>query len=174
MTGRKGNKVTVTVLEDGEPIETYYLHRETGNNNGERITFRLKVKVGSSYSLKFNYYGGKGSNPVIVYFGLEDENKPLTLNFNSKKESERTKTVNIDNYLDDTLAGNRLYHFDASLSYDPDGSIESYDWEFGDGKIGSGKVTSHEYAQSGVYMVVLTVTDNQGLQGTKERFLSVS
>ncbi|CAN5331081.1 PKD domain-containing protein [soil metagenome] len=52
---------------------------------------------------------------------------------------------------------------DASGSSDPDGSVVSYQWNFGDGS-GSGiAVTQHAYAAPGTYQVTLTVTDNLGL-----------
>jgi PKD repeat protein len=54
-------------------------------------------------------------------------------------------------------------HFDASSSYDPDGRIVSYDWSFGDGSGGSGVKTSHTFAKSGVFLVTLRVTDDDGL-----------
>jgi len=50
--------------------------------------------------------------------------------------------------------------FDASASYDPDGNITSYDWDFGDGNTGLGITTTHTYQESGVFTVKLTVTDN--------------
>jgi PKD repeat protein len=52
--------------------------------------------------------------------------------------------------------------FDASASYDPDGSIAAYQWDFGDGDTGAGKVTSHEYTSYGTYNVILTVYDDTG------------
>ena len=52
--------------------------------------------------------------------------------------------------------------FDASGSYDPDGTIASYEWEFGDGGVGSGAATSHTYTAAGVHSVRLTVRDNNG------------
>lgn len=52
--------------------------------------------------------------------------------------------------------------FDASDSYDSDGGIEEYSWNFGDGGSGSGKMISHTYKSSGNYTVVLTITDTQG------------
>jgi PKD repeat protein len=52
--------------------------------------------------------------------------------------------------------------FDASASYDPDGSIDKYIWIFGDGATGSGPAVTHTYTQWGVYSVQLSVTDNLG------------
>ncbi len=53
--------------------------------------------------------------------------------------------------------------FNGSASYDPDGTIISYTWDFGDGTVGYGASTSHIYSASGTYIVILTVTDNDGL-----------
>lgn len=53
---------------------------------------------------------------------------------------------------------------DASGSSDPDGSIVSYAWDFGDGAIDSGVQSNHSYEFGGEYSVTLIVTDNQGAQ----------
>jgi PKD repeat protein len=55
--------------------------------------------------------------------------------------------------------------FDGSGSYDPDGSITAYAWDFGDGTSASGPEVQHAYAQAGTYTVQLTVTDDGGLTG---------
>jgi len=52
--------------------------------------------------------------------------------------------------------------FDASSSYDPDGQIVEYLWDFGDGTKGTGAVTSHIYTSSGEFTIVLTVVDDRG------------
>ncbi len=52
--------------------------------------------------------------------------------------------------------------FDASASTDPDGTIASYSWNFGDGGVATGVTTSHVYTSQGTYHVVLTETDNLG------------
>lgn len=51
---------------------------------------------------------------------------------------------------------------DGSASADPDGSIASYSWAFGDGGTATGATASHLYAAGGTYTVTLTVTDNTG------------
>jgi chitodextrinase len=50
--------------------------------------------------------------------------------------------------------------FDAGSSTDPDGTIVSYTWAFGDGFNGNGVVVSHAFVHSGRFSVVLTVVDN--------------
>ncbi|MBW2054581.1 MAG: PKD domain-containing protein [Deltaproteobacteria bacterium] len=52
--------------------------------------------------------------------------------------------------------------FDGSGSYDPDGEIVSYDWDFGDGTTDMGERVSYTFMDTGVYTVILTVADNQG------------
>jgi hypothetical protein len=56
--------------------------------------------------------------------------------------------------------------FSASGSLDPNGTIVSYSWSFGDGATGDGAAPSHIYLQDGVYDVTLTATDNDGLVTT--------
>ncbi|MCU1615891.1 MAG: Conserved secreted protein of unknown function, putative domain [Frankiales bacterium] len=63
---------------------------------------------------------------------------------------------------------------DASSSTDPDGSIASYAWTFGDGASGTGKTASHTYAAAGTYQVGLTVTDNSGGTGTATKSVTVA
>jgi PKD repeat protein len=52
--------------------------------------------------------------------------------------------------------------FDGSASFDPDGTIVSWEWTFGDGATGSGSTVTHTYAAPGSYWVTLTVTDDLG------------
>lgn len=51
---------------------------------------------------------------------------------------------------------------DASASHDPDGTISSYQWDFGDGLGAIGATSSHTYANAGSYVIHLTVTDDRG------------
>ncbi|MCA9753993.1 MAG: PKD domain-containing protein, partial [Gemmatimonadetes bacterium] len=50
----------------------------------------------------------------------------------------------------------------AQGSFDPDGTIVSWDWTFGDGDTGTGPEPTHAWTTSGTYDVVLTVVDNAG------------
>lgn len=52
--------------------------------------------------------------------------------------------------------------FDGGASSDPDGTIEHYQWQFGDGQTAAGEFVSHTYAAQGTYMVSLTVIDDEG------------
>ncbi len=64
--------------------------------------------------------------------------------------------------------------FDARTSYDPDGQIAAYRWEFSDGQDAAAAFTRRRFANPGVYTAHLTVVDDSGVQnGSAEDELSV-
>jgi PKD repeat protein len=66
-------------------------------------------------------------------------------------------------------------NFSSAGSSDPDGSIVSYSWSFGDSTAAStSPAPSHVYQNSGSYTAVLTVTDNGGAAGTAQVSVVVS
>jgi PKD repeat protein len=58
-------------------------------------------------------------------------------------------------------------------SSDPDGEIVAWSWEFGDGTSSSEQNPRHRYADNGVYLVKLTVWDNEGARESREREITV-
>ncbi len=64
--------------------------------------------------------------------------------------------------------------FNGSASSDPDGSVISWAWAFGDGGSASGATASHTYTAAGSYTAQLTVTDNQGATGSTSVPISVT
>jgi PKD repeat protein len=62
----------------------------------------------------------------------------------------------------------------AGSGSDPDGTIASYNWTFGDGGVGTGASPSHTYAADGVYNVVLTVTDSSGQTASASEAVSIA
>ncbi len=64
--------------------------------------------------------------------------------------------------------------FDASTSSDPDGTIATYSWVFGDGTSASGRQTTHTFSGPGLFQVELTVTDDREGTDTARDSLFVS
>lgn len=56
--------------------------------------------------------------------------------------------------------------FDGSASFDPDGRLASFHWDFGDGQSASEKIVTHIYKVQGDFVATLTVTDNKGAKGS--------
>ncbi len=76
---------------------------------------------------------------------------------------------------------NQMITFNASTSYDPDGIITKYHWDFGDGNtktyiqgINLTDTTTHQYSTSGSYLVNLTVTDDDGLSNSTTKEVHVA
>ena len=63
---------------------------------------------------------------------------------------------------DQTATVGQTVNFDGSGSSDPDGIIDSYDWDFGDGSTGTGVNVTRAYSSAGTYTVTLAVEDNGG------------
>jgi WD40 repeat protein len=65
------------------------------------------------------------------------------------------------------------FSFDASESYDPDGTIVGYLWDFDDGSREILPVVDHTFSSAGTYRVRLTVTDNSGVTASTTQIILV-
>jgi PKD repeat protein len=99
----------------------------------------------------------KGNTRVDIYFKTTDMYRPL-----AKFKTDKT-IANI----------NSIIYFDANESFDIDGEIISYIWDFGDGNNSGGKVNHHSYSEPGIYGVILTVRDNDFLIDTEYRNITI-
>ncbi|MFA5904999.1 MAG: PKD domain-containing protein [Desulfobacula sp.] len=63
--------------------------------------------------------------------------------------------------------------FDGSYSSDTDGSIVSWQWNFGDGASAQGATVEHVYDRAGVFTAILTVTDNLGATASDSMIIEV-
>ena len=74
-----------------------------------------------------------------------------------------------------TAKPEQMVQFDASQSSDPDGSVEFYRWNFGDG---SSEILSmqptHAYKTTGEYNITLTVIDNDGTSDTESTTVTIA
>ncbi len=76
-------------------------------------------------------------------------------------------------YAPETPVVGQVVTFDASRSYDPDGDIASYVWDFGDETAGTGVVADHVYSAPGSYAVSLTVMDREDAEDTLVKQIEV-
>jgi trimeric autotransporter adhesin len=129
----------------------------------------------SSYAWAFGDGGvATGPTPTHAYAGTGTYTVSLTVTDNSgaSASATTTATVTLTNQTPIsrpggpyTGASGQLIQFNGAASSDPDGTIQTYQWYFGDGGIGTGPTPTHRYASAGTYRVFLNVTDNGGATG---------
>lgn len=64
--------------------------------------------------------------------------------------------------------------FKGDGSSDPDGTVVSYNWTFGDGQSSNAQNPTHTYNNPGTYGATLTVTDNDGATDTDSVTITVN
>lgn len=119
--------------------------------------------------------------PVHTYQGTGSFLATLTLTDEDGLSASRQIRIDVTQApvavitADRTLAENApaLFAFDGAGSFDPDGSIESYRWDFGDGTTDVVPTVTHTFTSPGNFRVRLTVTDNTGVTNTAEILVSV-
>jgi len=97
------------------------------------------------------------STTRTVTVSLKEENKPPVVDFSYSPPTPRV---------------NETIQF-TDRSYDPDGSITSWRWEFGDGSTSTLSNPSHSYSRPGTYTVWLYVTDNGGAAARASKTITV-
>lgn len=80
--------------------------------------------------------------------------------------------INVTIIPEQITAGESM-HFDASASFDLEGPVVSYAWNFNDGATGTGSVIDHTYTTDGIYTVTITVVDNDGKKAIKKLNINV-
>ncbi len=137
-----------------------------------------------------------GTGPVLII--VELPSRPIYVQRNGQRivtwsYNDESKTLEVSSTIDGTFtivvkAGpvatfsrdpasprvNQQVTFDASASYDPDGRILTYSWDFGDGGTGSGMAVTHAYFAMGAYTVRVNVTDNEGTPSSYSQKITVT
>lgn len=164
---------TLTVNIDGDgvvdvnPLGSYYF--------GDIVSLNAIANNGSVFKNWTGDIESTNSSETIII----DSNKTVTAHFIKSQEGGggssggggRVRTTVKPNKLPvANLSAGEPYigfideeiDFDGSFSYDTDGKIVKYEWNFGDGTTGNGEITTHAYLLPGEYNVELKVTDNRG------------
>jgi PKD repeat protein len=138
---------------------------------------------GSLVSWSWSFGDGMSSaaqNPVHTYASAGDYAVTLTVADNEGAVGSATQTVSV------TAAANQAPTADFSavvtglsvaftdLSTDPDGSVISWYWRFGDGGVSFLSSPDHESARGGTYTVTLSVVDNRTASDSETKSVTVT
>jgi len=109
-------------------------------------------------------------NAVVIIFGTATRTVSAELTPLFPTNSSPVASFTFDP-LNPTVGG--WVQFDGSSSFDPDGSIASYQWSYGDGGTDVGPVRWHQFTSGGAFSVTLTVTDNAGATDSATQLVQV-
>ncbi|MFC1972406.1 PKD domain-containing protein [Chloroflexota bacterium] len=123
----------------------------------------------SGDSNPFHEYREPG-NYIVFLTVTDDEGQESSTEISVSVEAPSKPPVAIANFEQHGLA----VDFYGEESHDPDGGpIVAWHWSFGDGHVFEGDTATHEYAKGGNYVVVLTVTDDEGQESSTEISVNV-
>jgi PKD repeat protein len=159
---------------ENRPPVPYLAASATFIDVGEEVIFSGNESVDKDGEIKRYFWDfGDGTNTTGKYVTHEYEEGGnytvvLIVTDDGGKKAVQTITVHVnelpDPYFEPILPAyiHEPVFFYANDSFDYDGFITDYFWDFGDGTNGTGMVTSHIFQEKKTFRVTLTVTDNDG------------
>lgn len=111
-----------------------------------------------------------GEHPLNIYFA---ERHVVQSGFYFEFLDEQIEIAYTVIWDDIEATINEPVSFEGGSSFDVDGTIETYEWNFGDVTAGTGTTPEHTYSESGTFTVTLTVTDDDGAQGSDTCLVSI-
>jgi len=113
-----------------------------------------------------------GTHTVSIDF-INAHNKLITRSATVNVVENKAPTAKIESIKPDEIFVGDEVTFIASAK-DDDGEVKEITWNFGDGETGKGKTVKHIYAEHGLYVVRLTVTDDCGASSSYTKEITVN
>lgn len=168
-------------VSEAESPEAALSHSPTGPVEGEEVTFDGSDSTSPNGDIvEYHWEFGDGtvettSSPTVTHSYDEVDGYPVTLEVTDEAELTDTAetTVRVQeagtpmaviDYSPPGPVTGETVSFDASDSTSPNGDIETYHWEFGDGTTATTGVptVSHTYTETGAKLVTLEIVDEVG------------
>jgi PKD repeat protein len=156
-------------------MDTLQVFISASDSNGHYLSFSLSGEANPSFIKLINF--GDGTAIIELSPGYLDSGSyadiEVTVHDSGTPQMSDQTTFNvlvqnvnvqpIANITSDIQNGSppMTVNFSGQTSIDPDGTIESYRWNLGDGTVRVGQDISHTYDIAGKYHVILTVTDSE-------------
>jgi PKD repeat protein len=135
-------------------------NNEDQNNTVFDFTFRAKQQGSSDLRLTQVALPGKTVGERVYHEGYATATGRSAV-FNTPGAPVAKFSV----WPTDLYAGvNKPVRFNASESFDTDGTVTDYLWDFGDGNTGAGQIVNHTYTSTGTPKVTLKVRDNDNVE----------
>jgi len=177
--GAVGSKTASIIVKNRPPVADLSTSAAILDKE-ETVTFNASGSYdpdGIIVSYSWDFGDGTTATGITVSHAYSDDGSysvtlTVTDNDGATDTAHATKTVRnrppVASFTEtaETVDTNENISFDASESYDPDGIIVSYSWDFGDGNTATGVEVDHAYEDDGVYTVTLTVIDDDDATGS--------
>jgi immune inhibitor A len=177
----------LTWAVSGEIAQTRYQVRDATFSLHAQDIFNLTNKDGDAlvdyhldntalFNDKEDYSspGAPDSGRILTPYGI-------TIEILDQAEDNAYGVLRISTDKADNIAPEAEFEFDVNDlmvqfengSEDDDGTIEFYEWDFGDGAVSDEVNPAHVYSEAGTYQVTLTVTDNLGKSHSQQQSVEV-
>lgn len=159
--------------------DTYINVGLISKNGYKDLTVSVTFSDASGVAMHFDAYGSRSStlpppnDGYITHNGISEDSTVL-LQSGLPPPQPPIANFFFNPYYPET---NQVTTFNASESYDPDGYITTYAWNFSDGTpivVENDPIAYHAFTNYGDFTVKLTITDNTGLTGEKSSIIHVS
>jgi len=144
------------VITEGEALQFY--GNKSWDEDGAIVNYTWNFGDG-----KYNYT----ENPIHIFAENGEYNVTLTVKDNNGLEDTYILNIFVNkppiagvNISNSTIMLGESITFDATDSYDLDGDIDFYYWNFDDGRTSNQMVKEHIYTDSGIFNVSLKLIDN--------------
>lgn len=155
--------IQASPTEGPAPLTVEFDASRSADPNGEIVKYKWDFGDGTSENGMFATHTYNSAGTFIATLTVRDKcGKRDTDTVKIEATSTNATPVAEFTYSPIDPGVGQTVSFDASDSYDPDGEIISYNWDFGDGGSGTGIAVEHVYQNAGSFAVTLTVEDNVG------------
>ena len=138
----------------------------------QTISLKSHVQSDGNFSLPYVISKHSQSGTYAVDATYKNQNLHGTIFELRPYDPNHAPLAQIETLLEQPFAVGKSIVFSALGSFDHDGTVMEYYWNFGDGVIGSNPRVPHAYLSEGVYCVSLSVTDD--MQKTSSAYLKVA
>ena len=148
------------IVVGSDRIVNFYVDSDLIYTSEKRINETVLQEKKIFLGIRSSGSAGKSYHDFIKVYAVEKEQQPPIANFT---------------YYPENPVVNQTITFNASLSYDPDGTVVNYEWGFGDGNVTNTteETINHSYSEARSYEVTLTVTDDDGATNSISKPITV-
>lgn len=171
--GTGGSLIAAFTVSDDEPAvdeSVTFDASESTDEDGGVVAYEWDLDGDGEWESTGAVENRRFENPGTVDVRLRVTNA----NGERATTTKRIEVANTDPVADIEASCEAMTCTFTANAEDPDGSVESVEWAFGDGATATGEAVEHEYDAPGTYTVGVTVRDDEGAETTDSSTVEAS